>query len=224
MLILPQHSYGSGSTRDYSDGNAFFVDANRETMEYLTLNDLDRRIDPITSYQNIIPNGTALPHIYEILPIHDPYLDDSRSDQGLSRTLRPSQLQSTLAAPPFQTVDRYDPRSRPSLAVPGIPQREEHTAKFNTTSNSSNAMLNPGTTSTDPALCECRSCGMSFKGEYRKGNLKRHMKSRHQDEHQNEWNCPQCSKIYRRRDALLKHTRKSHPGVSYRRQLPGTYG
>jgi len=64
-----------------------------------------------------------------------------------------------------------------------------------------------------PVVCE--ACGKEYKGDYRRGNLARHIRQKHGIDEQN-FPCadPGCSKIFKRQDARLKHYRKEHPQLT----------
>ncbi|KAF2196842.1 hypothetical protein GQ43DRAFT_235362 [Delitschia confertaspora ATCC 74209] len=67
----------------------------------------------------------------------------------------------------------------------------------------------------------CDECGKKFIGVYRKGNLKRHKKNIHATEPRPDLICGECSKTYRRDDALKKHQRKKHQmGSKRKRNVP----
>jgi hypothetical protein len=58
------------------------------------------------------------------------------------------------------------------------------------------------------SLIKCSTCGQDFTGKFGPGNLKRHMRLKH---HSNKTHkCHQCSKTYKRGDALRKHSWKTH--------------
>lgn len=64
-----------------------------------------------------------------------------------------------------------------------------------------------------PDSVECPICGREFSGIFRVGNLARHKKSVHSSL---GIFCPEddCSKVFRRQDARLKHIRKHHPHLA----------
>lgn len=59
---------------------------------------------------------------------------------------------------------------------------------------------------------KCPFCGQTISGRYKKGNLRRHIKSMH--ESSEPISCKYCTKTYRRSDALYKHVQKKHRELS----------
>lgn len=55
-----------------------------------------------------------------------------------------------------------------------------------------------------------QDCNTSFSGKYSKGNLARHYKANHCGKGEGMCPAPNCSRTYRRGDALLKHYRNAH--------------
>jgi uncharacterized Zn-finger protein len=73
----------------------------------------------------------------------------------------------------------------------------------------------------DVLFCLHDDCPTEFKGKYQRGNLQRHMRLKHgkiQGREEKEYPCEasNCSKIYMRQDARLKHYRKKHPQLNPR--------
>lgn len=64
-----------------------------------------------------------------------------------------------------------------------------------------------------PDIIQCEICLTEFSGEYRKGNLARHVRLKHKDKHSMSYECEDeyCSRTFKRQDARLKHHRKHHP-------------
>lgn len=67
-------------------------------------------------------------------------------------------------------------------------------------------------TSPNVLTCHCPDCGQSFTGQHSRGSLSRHMRHKHRasDGQSMIFTCTECSRRYRRRDALLNHVRKMH--------------
>jgi rubredoxin len=177
------------------------------------------------THQNRTPTTTVLPSFSEMFPTSDPFFFGSWF--GPDPFCAPGLLQQpTLTPSSFHSGDRLysssHSRSSSGDQSHSTSRRECGTAVTNACLESSGNMPNLGTTSTNTDSYECKICNLVFRGEYGKGNLKRHKRTSHQDA--NEFSCSHCSRTYRRRDALLKHTRKYHPEVPFRRQLPGTNG
>ncbi|KAF2034871.1 hypothetical protein EK21DRAFT_84991 [Setomelanomma holmii] len=59
----------------------------------------------------------------------------------------------------------------------------------------------------------CQDCGNEFSGEYRRGNLQRHMRLKHSLQ-ERLCPCEVCGKVFQRQDARLKHYRNRHPALS----------
>lgn len=59
-------------------------------------------------------------------------------------------------------------------------------------------------------LCEQGGCPATFKGIYRRGNQRRHMRLKHGIDM--PYQCDLCHKTFKRSDARLKHKRIKHPG------------
>jgi hypothetical protein len=102
----------------------------------------------------------------------------------------------------------YHDGTRKHLAVPG------HRALSPT-----NSLLDE-TPSSYPGELSCPhvDCNRKFTGKYRRGTLRRHMRLKHvtgQDsgDQERRYICDVegCNKVYKRRDALLKHERYKHP-------------
>lgn len=77
-------------------------------------------------------------------------------------------------------------------------------------SQTTEATLSSAVSDHTPEILTCpeASCDSSFSGKYRKGNRKRHVKTRHHNQPRSV--CKICSKTFARSDALLKHFRKQH--------------
>jgi hypothetical protein len=70
-------------------------------------------------------------------------------------------------------------------------------------------------TSDTPDILRCPSCDVSFVGTYRRGNLSRHIRQKHQST-PTPYVCEAdgCHKAYYRQDARLKHYRTKHPHLA----------
>ncbi|KAF1950467.1 hypothetical protein CC80DRAFT_227461 [Byssothecium circinans] len=75
--------------------------------------------------------------------------------------------------------------------------------------------------STPAATLECviAGCDAKFSGEYRKGNLARHIRLRHAADGR-IYPCAGCTKKFNRQDARLKHYRRRHPHLGPGPPLP----
>jgi len=62
--------------------------------------------------------------------------------------------------------------------------------------------------------CTESECGRTFHGEYRHGNLARHQKQVHNNGATFKCAAAACSKVYRRKDARLKHYRIKHEDLA----------
>jgi hypothetical protein len=62
--------------------------------------------------------------------------------------------------------------------------------------------------------CEVDGCDASFSGEYRNGNLGRHIRQKHRALKSYDCENEACDKTFSRQDARLKHYRASHPGLA----------
>jgi hypothetical protein len=69
----------------------------------------------------------------------------------------------------------------------------------------------PASKHSDNGPIACGQCGQTFTGVYRRGNLKRHMRQKHEEQIQYTCTVEGCSKVFLRQDAKLKHIRKKHP-------------
>lgn len=71
------------------------------------------------------------------------------------------------------------------------------------------------TTSPGPDPIFCPICGNRYSGEYRRGNLSRHVRQKHGEVMQS-YPCedPDCTKTFCRQDARLKHYRRRHPHLA----------
>src|SRR5690242_16884902 len=82
---------------------------------------------------------------------------------------------------------------------------------------SSRVSIAPPTTEADARseVFYCQECGAKYTGQYGKGNLGRHRRHKHDGEIV-ELPCEDnyCSKVFRRRDARLKHYRHDHPNLN----------
>jgi hypothetical protein len=69
--------------------------------------------------------------------------------------------------------------------------------------------------SSDPLYCPFDGCGAIYTGEYRRGNLGRHRRQKHDGE-KVQYPCEgkDCKKTFRRTDARLKHYRTEHPELA----------
>jgi hypothetical protein len=63
----------------------------------------------------------------------------------------------------------------------------------------------------------CLKCGNIFNGRYGPRNLDRHVRSEHDGI---TFPCRECSRTYKRDDALLDHERKSHPNLQRSPKIP----
>jgi Zn ribbon nucleic-acid-binding protein len=63
----------------------------------------------------------------------------------------------------------------------------------------------------------CLKCGNIFHGRYGPRNLDRHVRSEHDGI---TFPCRECSRTYKRDDALLDHERKSHPNLQRSPKIP----
>ncbi|KAI4641656.1 hypothetical protein J4E93_007754 [Alternaria ventricosa] len=68
----------------------------------------------------------------------------------------------------------------------------------------------------DALYCDRQGCTASFTGTYRKGNLVRHKRQRHDIGGVIPYECEDltCDKVFKRQDARLKHYRKYHPHLA----------
>jgi hypothetical protein len=65
-----------------------------------------------------------------------------------------------------------------------------------------------------PLECTVEGCPAIFNGEYRKGNLARHIRFKHVGGSKT-YSCEGgCAKIFRRQDARLTHYRREHPHLA----------
>ncbi|KAH7095734.1 hypothetical protein FB567DRAFT_37372 [Paraphoma chrysanthemicola] len=117
------------------------------------------------------------------------------SDRLFSRGITES---STLPPPPLDTTRAANPES-PAPAVPHDVSNVQ-------------TLLPP--TSNTPADLGCPSCSKIFAGDYRRGNLLRHMRLKHSGLAR-EYHCEAegCERVFRRHDARLKHYRNKHPNL-----------
>jgi hypothetical protein len=77
----------------------------------------------------------------------------------------------------------------------------------------SSAASSPMFTTSVSALevIRCDECNQEFHGTYRRGNMNRHRRQKHQT--QSSYPCadPNCPRVFGRQDARLKHQRRHHP-------------
>ncbi|KAL1801186.1 hypothetical protein ACET3X_001528 [Alternaria dauci] len=75
--------------------------------------------------------------------------------------------------------------------------------------------LSPAVTSSSADVVRCAQCHVAFTGVYAKGNLGRHLRHKHALVEEVIYRCtvPGCDKTFARKDAMLKHARKHHPGL-----------
>ncbi|KAF2027130.1 hypothetical protein EK21DRAFT_115133 [Setomelanomma holmii] len=85
------------------------------------------------------------------------------------------------------------------------------------TSSAATSSALPTSGYTDGNYEACGQCGQEFTGSYRRGNLARHVRQKHQDTGPYPCTAEGCSKKYKRSDARSNHMRKSHPEL---RPLP----
>jgi hypothetical protein len=71
----------------------------------------------------------------------------------------------------------------------------------------------PATSPTPTNVISCGQCGVEFAGQYRRGNLRRHVKHTHKGAKILQCQVGKCTKGFRRSDAWLKHARKQHPEI-----------
>jgi hypothetical protein len=105
--------------------------------------------------------------------------------------------------------DSPDAESPSSCSPPPSPQPQAWPAASGTTPSSLIHAHRHGNDNTTP----CPQCSERFTGTYKRGNLARHMKHTHGGEGGSSYPCTakECSKVFKRADARLKHARKQHP-------------
>ncbi|KAG9187150.1 hypothetical protein G6011_05021 [Alternaria panax] len=77
------------------------------------------------------------------------------------------------------------------------------------------SVSSPTLTSWSDHVLRCGQCHVAFTGAYGKGNLGRHMRHKHALIKEAVYKCTVsgCDKTFARKDAMLKHARKQHPGL-----------
>lgn len=105
----------------------------------------------------------------------------------------------------LRDISHLRPRLEPgtSLIVPSAwPVERESVASHQPT------LPSPSDT---PMKLSCSLCAASFTGNYRRGNLQRHIRHKHGPQERHRRTCEVCQKEFERSDALFKHYRKRHP-------------
>jgi uncharacterized C2H2 Zn-finger protein len=109
--------------------------------------------------------------------------------------------------------DQGIPTGDDSSASSWIPASKElaRTPSLSSTSATTSSM-SKASSSVSESLQDthCDYCNTTFTGIYRRGNLARHMRTRHTHKQMYTCPCPVCGRVYKRSDALRKHIRMSH--------------
>lgn len=108
------------------------------------------------------------------------------------------------------------------LAIPLV-EESAHTEQcpripMSGSSTSPSSELSIASSSVPEALsCHAKGCSVIFQGQYRKGNLARHIRLQHRGGN-GAYPCEDthCSRSFKRSDARLKHYRKHHPYLAPR--------
>ncbi|KAH7080298.1 hypothetical protein BKA63DRAFT_240427 [Paraphoma chrysanthemicola] len=194
-----EHSSGLSRVelnRSYSismDDDPLFTGHQGEPLTRLHIGDLSEQNQPLTSYslaglQDEGATTFSMENWIQGRDQHAPF-----SDRLFSRgIIRPS----TLSSPPIQTTRAANPEPPAPTTPHNVPNVQ---------------ILLPPTSDT-PADLLCPDCSQKFVGEYRRGNLLRHMRSSHSGLSR-EYHCEAegCERVFKRQDARLKHYRNKHP-------------
>jgi hypothetical protein len=158
---------------------------------------------------------------------------ERQSDDGLEvmqEHIRPGQakpLEKPLATP-YQLIydSESDEHNSPVLGsdngniptkgqTPTVPDSHNRTSSIFTGDATANIKrLLPSTSHTPETLpCPIGGCGTCFEGQYRRGNLSRHIRTKHGVGTDVVHMCrvKTCAKTFKRSDALRKHEWKQHP-------------
>jgi hypothetical protein len=75
--------------------------------------------------------------------------------------------------------------------------------------------------SSEVVICEFEGCPAMFSGQYRQGNLHRHMRNKHREFISADLMCeaPECDRRFKRTDARLKHYRRHHHHLAPRSMI-----
>lgn len=107
----------------------------------------------------------------------------------------------------------------------GVPPRDPSSPTLSSASPTSPGVPSP-TPSELPDILECTfpGCEARFTGEYRRGNRHRHQRQRHggRDGSPITISCgvQDCRRVFKRKDARLKHYRRHHPQLALGPALP----
>ncbi|KAH7069551.1 hypothetical protein BKA63DRAFT_84812 [Paraphoma chrysanthemicola] len=125
---------------------------------------------------------------------------DSAFERSLSRIA--SGLQ--CASPEAASLTGYSPPPSPPLPQP-----------WAVASSATASSPLPTSRYTDSNTACCGQCSQQFRGSYRRGNLARHVRHKHQGAKGGPYTCTAdgCFRVYQRQDARLKHMRKKHPDL-----------
>lgn len=92
-----------------------------------------------------------------------------------------------------------------------VPAYEDHLATTPVASGYPASPTDMPTPDDNVPTLHCEDCGEVFRGQYRKGNLRRHVKHKHSSARNTLHQCIYCpTKRYKRYDALKKHLWKQH--------------
>jgi hypothetical protein len=153
-------------------------------------------------------DGTANPYAFEhnVNPVlHAPFLGHDRPNYSYDYTLPSTSIEENTQSPwftngtymdfsPEGAVDWTSGPSKPPLATNSVDE---------------------GSTP-DTLLCPHSGCSATFTGNYRRGNLARHLRLKHVADKQALYHCEadHCPKVFHRQDARRKHYRRHHPRLN----------
>jgi len=161
----------------------------------------------------------AMPLEEEDLINLDPQIQRLRQNPAEMRSLSQPMMHDLIGMTAISDSAQHIPKPH-SEYISGLSGYYYYTQKFLTVQQRASIIPSsptPSITSVSSILTpdplHCALCSASFTGDYRKGNLSRHMRLKHGDDDR-KYNCEGCRKVFKRQDARLKHYRKHHPELS----------
>ncbi|KAF2002950.1 hypothetical protein P154DRAFT_573760 [Amniculicola lignicola CBS 123094] len=142
-------------------------------------------------------------------PPQNPYGHMFRRDTSMQRP-------SIMISPPVPTPG--GPYVRPETGIghdsPAYPPSEQD-SHLSIPQDDENVPGSPASSvqeTSDTLTCRIEGCGAQFTGNHRKGNLARHRRTQHGrgDHSPVVFDCEGCTRMFRRKDARLKHYRTHH--------------
>lgn len=125
--------------------------------------------------------------------------------------------------PPMFELRKWMKKIESRIEIPVAPSSSTTLQKHSERASSSiSTTSNSDLIERSNSCCKCPKCETVFSGADRKSNLRRHIKTRHED--RRPFSCNHCSSQFLNQWNLKRHVAKHHDGISTQQDSPSVQG